>query len=163
MDLSKLRGKLGSLIRKYKYVLVVLLVGIGLMLIPEHKDSTPATTTTTQAGFSDQTEALTQILSRIQGAGKVKVLLTLSAGEQTVYQSDRTEDASGRINSETVIITDANRNQQGMVQKILAPEYRGAIVLCQGAGDSGVRLAIVEAVSDATGLSTDRISVLKMN
>ena len=163
MDLSKLRGKLGSLIGKYKYVLVVLLVGIGLMLIPEHKDSTSATmTTTTQTGFSDPTEALTQILCQIQGAGRVKVLLTLSTGEQTVYQNDRTEDASGRINSETVIITDANRNQQGLVQKILAPEYRGAIVLCQGAGDSAVRLAIVEAVSDATGLSTDRISVLKL-
>lgn len=163
MDLSKLRSKMTGLIGKYKYVFVVLLVGIGLMLIPEHKEGTPATVTTTQIAFPDQTEALTRILSQIQGAGKVQVLLTLSSGEQTVYQSDKTEDASGRSNSETVLITDSDRNQQGLVQKILAPEYRGAIVLCQGAGDSSVRLAIVEAVSDATGLSTDRISVLRLN
>ncbi len=164
MDLSKLRGKAGSLIGKYKYVLVVLLVGIGLMLIPEHKDpESTATTTPAEISFSDQTEALTRILSQVQGAGKVKILLTLAAGEQTVYQIDQNQDAAGRINSETVIITDANRNQQGLVLKTMAPEYRGAIVLCQGAGDANVRLAIVEAVSDATGLSTDRISVLKMN
>lgn len=163
MDLSKLRGKAGSLIGKYKYVLVVLLVGIGLMLIPEQKDREPATTTMPAAvELPDQTEALTQILSQVQGAGRVKLLLTLAAGEQTVYQIDQNQDAAGKINSETVIITDADRNQQGLVQKTLAPEYRGAIVLCQGAGDANVRLAIVEAVADATGLSTDRISVLKM-
>lgn len=164
MDLNKLRGKAGSLIGKYKYVLVVLLVGIGLMLIPERTDEEPAVTAPPAAvEFPDQTEALTRILTQVQGAGKVKLLLTIAAGEQTLYQIDKTEDAAGRINSETVIITDADRNQQGLVQKTLAPEYRGAVVLCQGAGDANVRLAIVEAVSDATGLSTDRISVLKMN
>ena len=162
MDLSKLRGKAGSLIGKYKYVLVVLLVGIGLMLIPEKSDSVSAPTqTAVTVQFPDQTEALTGILSQIQGVGKVRVLLTLASGEQTVYQNDQTVDAS-RTNNETVILTDADRNQWGLVQKILAPQYRGAIVLCQGAGDSSVRLAVVEAVSDATGLSTDRISVLKM-
>ena len=163
MDLSRLREKAGSIIGKYKYVLVVLLVGIGLMLIPEHREQEPdAVTTPVVDAIPDQTDALTQILSQVQGAGKVKILLTVATGEQTVYQVDQNTDSTGRSNSETVIITDADRNQQGLVQKTLAPEYRGAIVLCQGAGNADVRLAIVEAVSDATGLSTDRISVLKM-
>jgi stage III sporulation protein AG len=35
-------------------------------------------------------------------------------------------------------------------------------VICQGAADPAVRLAVVEAVADATGLGADRISVLKM-
>lgn len=162
MELKKLRGRAGELIGKYKYVLVVLLVGIGLMLIPQQKADTKDTAVATEISFPDQTEALGKILSQIQGAGKVEVLLTLSAGQQMVYQTDSTQDGTGRSSQETVTVTDADRNQQGLVQKILAPEYRGAIVLCQGAGDASVRLAIVEAVSDATGLSTDRISVLNM-
>jgi stage III sporulation protein AG len=162
MELNQWRAKALELVRKYKYVLIVLLVGVGLMLIPERKHTSEPVQMETAPSFSDSTEALTQILSQIQGAGKVKVLLTVSAGEQTVYQIDQTVDGSGRVDSETVIITDADRDQQGLVQKILAPEYRGAIVLCQGAEDAAVRLSIVEAVSDVTGLSTDRISVLKM-
>ena len=162
MELNKWRSKAGELIGKYKYVLIVILVGIALMLIPDGKKSTQTAAAPEEPVYLDQTEELTQILSQIQGAGKVKVLLTISAQEQTVYQVDQTVEASGRINSETVIITDGDRNEQGMVQKILAPEYRGAIILCQGAEDAAVRLSIVEAVSDATGLSTDRISVLKM-
>jgi len=35
-------------------------------------------------------------------------------------------------------------------------------VVCQGADDPAVRLAVSQAVSSVTGISTDRISVLKM-
>lgn len=162
MELRKIRDGAGQLLKKYKYVLIVLLVGIGLMLIPQREDTPEETLIAADDTFPDPTDALTKILSRIEGAGEVQVLLTVASGEQTVYQCDQTSDSSGRINTDTLIITDGDRNQQGMVQKILAPEYRGAIVLCRGAGDPRVRLAIVEAVSDATGLTTDRISVLVM-
>lgn len=162
MDLKNLRGRAGELIKKYRYVLIVLLIGIGLMLIPDLSKKEGTDPQSTMSDHTDQTEELTEILSQIQGAGKVRVLLTLAGGERTVYQTDQDLDTDGSVSSKTVIITDADRNQQGMVQQILTPEYRGAIVLCQGAGDASVRLAIVEAVSDATGLSTDRISVLKM-
>jgi len=40
--------------------------------------------------------------------------------------------------------------------------YRGAVVVCQGGDNASVRLAVVEAVSNATGLTSDRITVLKM-
>lgn len=36
-------------------------------------------------------------------------------------------------------------------------------MVCQGADNAAVRLAIVEAVSKVTGLGANRISVLKMN
>jgi len=35
-------------------------------------------------------------------------------------------------------------------------------VVCQGADRAGVRLAVVDAVKSVTGLSSDRITVLKM-
>ena len=63
----------------------------------------------------------------------------------------------------TVTVTDAQRNESGLVRQIVSPKYRGAIIVCGGADDPVVCLAIKDAVSNATGLGTDRISVLKMN
>jgi stage III sporulation protein AG len=167
MDISELRNKAVELIKKYRYVILVLAIGIVLMTLPEKVDreETLAVIPEKTGTFTDQTEALTQILSQIQGAGKVKVLLSVHAGEKTLYQTDQdtsTGEDSGTLRYETVIVTDSDRAQHALVQQLVAPEYRVAIVVCQGADDVSVRLAIVEAVSDATGLGTDRISVLKM-
>lgn len=162
MEIKKLRGRAGDLVKKYRYVLIVLLIGIGLMMIPEKKTTETADPAPQTASFPDKTEELTQLLSQIQGAGRVRLLLTLDSGEETVYQMDRDLDAGGGVRYQTVTVTDGERNQKGIVQQVIAPKYRGAVVLCQGAEDAKVRLAIVDAVSDATGLTTDRISVLKM-
>jgi stage III sporulation protein AG len=66
------------------------------------------------------------------------------------------------VEYETVLRTNSNRADEALVEQILAPEYLGAVVVCQGADDPTVRLAVSEAVSKATGMGADRISVLKM-
>ena len=62
---------------------------------------------------------------------------------------------------QTVIIS-SNREESGLIQQIHPPIYQGAIILCQGADSAAVRLSIVDAVANVTGLSTDKITVLKM-
>ena len=59
-------------------------------------------------------------------------------------------------------VRDSNRNQTGLVCQIDPPTYLGAVVLCQGAENSTVRLAITQAVSNATGLGYHKITILKM-
>ena len=85
-------------------------------------------------------------------------MLTVKNGEQTIYQTD----IPGTDRQDTVIITDEDRAQNALVQQIISPTYRGAIVLCQGAENASVCLAIKEAVSKVTGLDASQISVLKM-
>lgn len=166
MDLSEMKIKVMEFIKKYRYVVLVLAVGIGLMMIPEKTSKRLETDPTTAVAEKEyQTEELTRILSQIKGAGKVQVLLTVYAGEKMVYQTDQDTSNTidtGSLRCETVIVTDGDRAEHGLVQQILGPEYRGAIVVCQGADNASVRLAIVEAVANATGLGADRISVLKM-
>ena len=41
----------------------------------------------------------------------------------------------------------------------VAPQFRGALVVCPGGGDAQIRLKLIEAVSALTGLGADRISV----
>ena len=105
-------------------------------------------------------ERLENILSQIQGAGTVQVLLTEESGRQTLYQTDVQSDESRRT-EDTVLVEDAARTESGLVRQTLEPKYRGAVVLCDGADRSAVKLAIVEAVGCVTGLGADRICVLK--
>lgn len=161
----ELTEKLMEWVRKYRFVVLVLLVGIGLMLIPfnskEKAAVTPQATAPTQPDISRE---LSQILSQIEGAGEVHVMLTVRTGTSTVYQTDdsTTNGENGSTRQNTVVITDENRTQMGLVQHIVYPEYRGAIIVCQGGDNMQVRLNIMEAVARITGLGMDRISVLKM-
>ncbi len=154
----ELKEKVTSWISKYRYVALVLVIGVGLMLIPKGKtEESVQIPQSVQAAQQDITQELQNILSNIHGAGKVQVMLTQRAGQSTVYQTDDDENSS-----DTVIITGGDRGQQGLVQRVDPPRYQGAIVLCSGADNAAVRLGIIEAVSRVTGLGTDRICVLKI-
>lgn len=159
MDTMTLRQRGPELLKKYRYVVLVILAGILLMVLPAEKEPETAVLQT-QAQPALQ-EELAELLSRLEGAGRVKVLLTEAEGTKTTYQSD-TDIRTDVQKSDTVLITGSDRSQTGLVRQVDPPRYQGAVVLCQGANRASVRLAIVEAVANATGLPTSRISVLKM-
>lgn len=163
MDWIRIREQAGNGFKKYKYALLILALGLLLMWIPPASEK--AEEELPQAVMEEDNTPrleLEQILSQIDGVGKVKVMLTEAAGAQTIYQTDDDQSDSGTWRSDTVIITDPDRAETGLVRQINPPSYLGAIVVCQGADRPSVRLAVVEAVANVTGLGTDRISVLKM-
>ena len=151
--------------KKYRYVLLVLLAGIFLMVLPtgeEKKETAPVVSVSQEPPLQ---ESLEEILGKISGAGKVEVLLTQSAGEETIFQVNENstiEENSRSIRRETVLVTGTGREESGLIRQVKSPTYLGAVIVCQGADSAAVRLSIVEAVKSATGLSSDRISVLKM-
>lgn len=152
---------------KYRYVLLIVLLGLGLMMIPaQTKASDPIEVPQTEPAAADSLESqLERILGQIDGAGRVEVLLTEHTGSETSFQenvSSDTQSENTRQTSDTVIIEDASRQEHGLVRRVDAPVYRGAIVACQGADSAQIRLAIVEAVRCVTNLRTDQISVVKM-
>ena len=157
MELKKILAFLG----KYKFAILILALGLLLMALPSRTEPAATVQETQPEPERDVAQELSRILSQIQGAGKVEVLLTLEAGEETLYQYDDNLSDSAQ-NRDTVTVTDGQRGQTGLVRQVLPATYRGAVVVCQGADDPRIRLAIVEAVSMATGLGADRISVLKM-
>ena len=159
MDMESGKQQLISFIKKYQYVLFVVLVGVFLMLIPEKKEQTQIHTTSEITAVPDLEMELSTILSKITGVGKAEVLLTEASGSRTVYQMDTRQSQN---NMDTVIVTDSNRQESGLVQQVMPPVYKGAIVVCQGADSASVKLSVVEAVKSVTGLSSDCITVLKM-
>ena len=159
-------SKLIEFIQKYKYVALVLTVGIVLMVIPTEKEpTTEAVLTTGEDRILSVEERITQILRQVKGAGEVHVLLTESLGQETIYQTNEDitqNDTSSSSRSNTVTITDSQRNEQGLIRQQNPPQYLGAVVVCQGGDQPTVRLAILDAVSKVTGLGADKISILKM-
>lgn len=161
MDWVAKKVAIWDLLKKYKLAVVVLLAGIVLLTLPVGEKEAVSEPVCTEASVQDSLE---EILEMISGAGKVSVLLTQSAGEETVYQIDEEVSGSGSDNSrrQTVLVSGTGREETGLIRQVRAPTYLGAVVVCQGADNASVRLAVVEAVKSATGLTADRISVLKM-
>ena len=168
MELKRYIERIPEVLTKYKYIVLIILAGLLFMLIPFKKDSQSesyVSITPNYRGTTSIEDELTQILLQIKGVGKVKVMLSVAQGEQIIYQTNDTLSSDNDTEKEdvdTVLITDSERNQNGLVRQTIPPLYMGAIIVCQGADNPTVKLAITEAVAKVTGLKTNHISVLKM-
>ena len=148
-------------VKKNRYILLTVLVGVLLMSVPERNNDTQLEKE--EKDFREQTlaDTLSEVLGKLSGAGRVEVLLTVQEGERIVFENDEVI-GNTETRKDTVLVSDASRTETGLIRQTNPPVYRGAVVLCQGADNAQVKLAIVEAVKCATGLSANRITVLKM-
>ena len=168
MDLRNISTKILDFTKKYRYVLLILLIGLLFMTLPNSTVSKSDSITVTEPEMQTEemiNEKLSSILSKLDGAGKVEVMITVARGEETIFQTDNklsVTEQSDTTQQDTVTVTDSERNQTGLIRQVNPPVYLGAVILCQGADSASVRLSIVDAVSKATGLGADQISVLKM-
>ena len=119
-------------------------------------------------------QKLETILSKIEGAGNVEVLITYSQSSElvpvynessTVSTTEESDQQGGtrRIEENTTqkeVIYEENSGQKELVtQKVINPKVEGAIILAEGAEDSTVKTNIVQAVEAVTGIATHKIQV----
>ena len=118
-------------------------------------------------------ENLEDILSKIAGVGKVKVLVTYSETSEVVamYNEKNTlnnteeTDTNGGVRKieQTDYIWRKNGQKTPITQKVIMPKIEGAIVTAEGASNPAIKTNIIQAVSAATGISTYRIQVFEMS
>ena len=146
--------RIGTAIGRFKYPALVLLIGAALLLWPSKKEAPVAPAEPEpQCTLEAQLSAL---LSRVEGAGQVEVLLTKQSGDENIYQTDTTQGEG------TSTVTTVMGGEAPVLRQTLYGKYQGALVVCQGADSAAVRLNLVNAVAGLTGLSTDCITVIKM-
>ena len=151
-------------LKKYKYTALLLLVGIGLMLLPiEHSEEPEADDPVMYVEEALQ-EQMEEVLSQVDGVGKVRVLLTLESGAVTSYQEDVeiTSNAEETQRQTQTVLISTDNGEAPVTTKTVYPTYKGAVIVCEGADRASVKLNLVQAVSSLTGLSTDHITVIKM-
>lgn len=162
--------KLRQFGKRYRYPVLILAVGILLMLLPTGHSEQGAEAEETPDKISGEfdLEAFTQsaeaLLSEVSGAGQVKVLFTLESDGLRSYVYDETSrNQEGETETETqTVLRKLGSDEEPLTVKRIYPEFRGAVVSCQGAENPQVALGIKEAISSLTGLGMDKITVLKM-
>lgn len=112
-------------------------------------------------------EKLEAVISQIDGAGKVKVMLTVEGSPELIYVSDTDTKTSTTTNGTTStttsspIIVGGSANSSGLITTEKLPSVKGVIVVASGAGEIGTKLNILNAIATLLDLSTDKITVLK--
>ncbi len=164
---------LGARLGKLKYPILVLLLGLLLLALPPRGEKTAEPVEEAQEGVEDDVAAvearMERILGEIEGAGRVRVMLQYAAGEKSIYQTDSEqeihtgeEEKETRTSVQTVLASKESSRDSPVVVQTIYPTFRGALVVSEGAGDSAVKLNLVNAVSSLTGLGADKITVIKM-
>ncbi|MBE6911051.1 MAG: hypothetical protein IJO61_09080 [Oscillospiraceae bacterium] len=168
MDFSKATG----FVKKYKYVIVVLVVGIFLVGFPSGKetDQKSVSSDTMEFDVGEFEKRVEKVLSECEGVGKVNVILSIESGPEKVYakeekQSEKKDNETTKESDRDIkpsIISEGSGYEVPVLVKERYPKFRGAAIACTGAESLEVQKSIIEVVSALTGLSSDRISVVKM-
>ena len=137
----------------------------------------PISTSTSTSQEENLKTNLENILSKINGVGKVKVLVTYTESSQIVAMyNENTKETSTEEKDETggtriikesdtqkdVIYQEENGEKKPITQKTIMPKIEGAIITAQGASNIDVKTNIIQAVEAVTGLATHKIQVFEM-
>ena len=121
---------------------------------------------------------LEEILSKINGVGAVKVMITYSEtskiipvyNEESTEESTEEKDTQGGTrkvtqtdNKKEVIYEEKDGEKTLITQNIVSPKIEGAIITAKGANNSSVKTNIIQAVEAVTGLATHKIQVFEMS
>ncbi|MBQ8960804.1 MAG: hypothetical protein IJ071_06250 [Ruminococcus sp.] len=154
--------------------IVVLLGGAGLLLIllsslfpgasPKEEPDQPSAEITAEEYRLSAEARLEEFLGGIEGAGQVKVCLTVGSGQRRVYASeDKVSRSADRTEEERkYVIVGGNSERSALVEKVELPEITGAAVLCTGGGSPVVQERIYKAVTAVLGLPAGRIYVTEL-
>ncbi|MGM9618713.1 MAG: stage III sporulation protein AG [Oscillospiraceae bacterium] len=160
-------------IKRYRYALLVLALGVLLLLLPTGGSGGSSGGQEAQSAELSADEWLREVqqeladtLSRIEGAGKLTLMLSVETGMRNELARDTEQtlrEGEQSLSSETVFISKGSGQEEVVVIRSGYPVFRGAVVVCEGGDSPSVRLAVTQAVTALTGLSSDKISVIKGN
>lgn len=139
-------------------LLVILIIGVILMVSVSGGGAGKKEVHTAIDTASEEAR-LEAILSRIDGAGKVDVMITYYGGtEQSIaYETKSDTDKDSHQEDKRAVMSGSSP----MVVQELYPKVKGVIVTAQGAGDISVKRKLTEAVAAAMGVSVSRVKVYK--
>ena len=124
-------------------------------------------------------KSLEELLSSMEGAGRVKVMITLKSSGESVVEKDTESDrvsstevdsSGGSRNSadvslgEETVYTDGSKGTgTPFVKQIIYPQIEGVVVSAEGGGSASVNKNISEAIQALFGIDVHKIKVIKMS
>lgn len=119
---------------------------------------------------------LEKLLGRMEGVGKIQVMVTLEDNGEQVLEKDEKEsrtttgEGSGEsartateVNLEyATIFVEENGNKTPYIIQIKNPKVKGVAVICEGGADSSVAQNISKTIGALFSIETHKIMVMKM-
>ena len=146
---------------KIEYVILIALAVFAMIIFfgvsGNGKTDVTESTSTVDEYVETLENKLKNCLSKVKGAGKVDVIISVGSSMQTVFATQTTTDASGTESRSTLVVSG-----KPVVLKEAYPEIVGVIVVCEGASNLAVRVDLVNACRTFLSVSDDRIKILSM-
>ena len=160
--------------KKNKIILLIGALALVFLLLSEiGGEAEEVSVTRDSASYSAEytkkiERQLEDILSGINGAGRVQVMVTLDTCYENVYAkgySAKTEENDVETQNETeeeyIIIKKGSNNEECLVVKVYEPQIKGVAVVAEGADNIQVKKAITETVCALFDISSAKVSVEK--
>jgi len=147
---------------KIEYVIVIILVIAVVYLAAKSfigGDNTTASADTASA-YADMLEGkLEKTLSKVDGAGKVSVVITVNEGITSVYATEKKTVTSGTQTTvtETLLLVSG----KPVVIREDYPEITGVVIVSKGADNLLVKVNLLNAAMTVLGVDSDKIEVLQ--
>ena len=114
-------------------------------------------------------QELIEMISSIDGAGSVKVMITMDSTAEDIFAVDKNESESlsssqegetrRSAENEYVIVKGKDGGEQAVLKKQRMPEIRGVLVVCSGGASSVTREKVTQAVAGALGVERSKVVV----
>ena len=121
---------------------------------------------------------LAEVLSMVEGAGEVEVMLTFSQSREIILAEDTTineslvkeEDSAGGSRESSSLSKDARAiliqsprgGQEPIILREIVPKVEGVIIVSEGGDNVFVREALIRAATTVLGVDIHRVQVLQM-
>lgn len=178
--MQRFKGK-----KKFELIIIIIII-IAIIAIFASSYIKPQENPATQPSVkaeektSDQTQdleaKLEAVLSKIKGAGNVRVMITYESGPELVPAIDSssqtsTQEESGQTTKTTITENEAQKpvtvqqdnGTQPLVITEKEPKIRGVIVIAEGAGDIRVKMDLLRAVQTVLSVDAECVDVFVMN
>lgn len=153
-------------------VLLALLLGILLLAAGRSfSDSKgdaanpPQNTAAAETADRETERRMAEILSKIQGAGQVDVMLTYRQTEEKTIAHNETREENGetlRTEQTAILLEDGDGATQPLVLTVAGPVVEGVVIAAQGADSPAVAAALNQAAQALLDVPAHKVAVLKM-
>ena len=135
--------------------LAVLLI-VGSTFFKGNKGSTETTETERYVELIEK--KLSATLSKVEGAGSVSVMITVSAGIRSdIAKEEKSTTENGRtVTTSNPILVSG----KPIVLSEIYPDITGVLIVSKGADDIRVKMALLNAATTTLGITCDKIQIL---
>lgn len=147
--------------RKYQtivFIVILSLIAIFVFLTFNRDEKTTSESNNDYVAVLET--KLSDVLGKIDGAGKVSVMITVESGMETVLatKTNITEYDGKKVTEETPIIV----NGKTVILRENYPRIVGVLVIAEGAGDLTVMRKIQQATLSVLDVSLKQVEILSM-